>query len=255
MKLSRFFSLEEMTRSDTAIRENIPNEPSESEIQSLRALCIAVLDPLREALGMSIRVNSGYRSPALNARIGGAAKKSQHMEGKAADIQAPGMSVVEVFKTIIRMQLPFDQVIYEAKDRTTKWVHVSHDPARGRREIRVAEFGADGKPTGYPVFTVEAALALAEPALRSRAPVEHEYVELGDEPEDADGMPGATKTRHPARKRTSRSPAIRTGRPRRKATKAARSKAPGRKKVRKTSKSTPKKKRSAKAGRSKTRRR
>src|SRR5262245_48763736 len=147
MQLSKFFSLAEMTRSDTAQREGIPNEPDEAVTNALRALCTAVLDPLRESTQVALSVTSGYRSPALNTRIGGAAN-SQHVEGKAADIQSGGMSVLDLFKAVIRLGLPFDQVIYEAKNKTTKWVHVSHSmPARG--QILVAEFGDDGKARAY----------------------------------------------------------------------------------------------------------
>ena len=112
MNLSRFFTLEEMTFSNTARAEGIPNQPGAVEIESLRALCGAVLDPLREALGRPVKVNSGYRGPALNRRLKGVAK-SQHLTGQAADIQSPGMAVVELFKLVIKLKLPFDQVIFE----------------------------------------------------------------------------------------------------------------------------------------------
>lgn len=181
MELSRFFTLKELTRSDRAEQEGIPNDPDPETIEHLRALCVSLLDPLREAIGMPIRVNSGYRGPELNARIGGA-KSSQHLEGKAADIQAPGMSVLDLFKTIIRMNLPFDQVIYEAKSRTVKWVHVSHDPARDRRQIRVAEFDANGRVLGYPTISADDALALSEARTRGAMPEVWGYSELPDEP-------------------------------------------------------------------------
>jgi zinc D-Ala-D-Ala carboxypeptidase len=213
MDLSSFFSLAEMTRSETARRENIPNQPAETEVQNLRALCAAVLDPLRTALEVPIKVNSGYRSPELNRRIGGAAK-SQHVEGKAADIQVPGMGVLELFKAIIRQGLPFDQIIYEAASPTSKWVHVSHDPARDRRQIMVALFGSKGRPTGYPVLTREAALAFTD-ATRSLPSDEQDYVELGDDPgtdppAEEPERPG--EPRRPARKakkRTSDKRAVR----------------------------------------------
>ena len=68
----------------------------------------------REAVGMSIKVNSGYRGPALNKRLKGATK-SQHLEGQAADIEAPGLAVLALFKKAIELRLPFDQIIYEVK--------------------------------------------------------------------------------------------------------------------------------------------
>ena len=101
MQLSRFFTLAELTHSDTATREGIANEPPAAQIDALRALCGAVLDPLREAVGRPVRITSGYRGPALNARIGGSAT-SQHSLCEAADLQVPGLDVLEVFKTVIR---------------------------------------------------------------------------------------------------------------------------------------------------------
>ncbi|HEU0204950.1 MAG TPA: D-Ala-D-Ala carboxypeptidase family metallohydrolase [Burkholderiaceae bacterium] len=185
MQLSNFFTLAEMTRSETAARENIANQPGDGEVAQLRALCGSVLDPLRAALGRPIKVNSGYRSPALNRRIGGAAN-SQHVEGKAVDIQSPGISVLELFKSVIRGGLPFDQLIYEAQSATAKWVHLSHNEGANRGEIRVAEFGPDGKPRRYPQITIEQALAMSEPATRgARGAEEFEYLEIGDEPEEA----------------------------------------------------------------------
>ena len=188
MQLSRFFTLAEMTRSDTATRLGIRNLPDEVALASLRALCAQVLDPLRDGTGAAINVNSGYRGPELNARIGGA-KKSQHMEGRAADIQSKGMSVLELFKAVIRLGLPFDQVIYEARNRTSKWVHVSHHPGRARGAILVADFGADGKVLRYRTITAQQALALTEATTRSAMPEELRYDEMADEPDSFELAP------------------------------------------------------------------
>lgn len=182
MTLSRFFTLAEMTHSDTAVREGIANRPGAAEADALRALCTAVLDPLREAVGRPIKVNSGYRGPALNQRIGGA-PNSQHARGQAADIQSPGTAVLELFKRVIQLGLPFDQLIYEARNASTKWVHVSHNPVANRGEIRVAEFAPNGRPTGYPRVTVEQALLMSESITRSaRGAAEPGHVETNDEP-------------------------------------------------------------------------
>jgi hypothetical protein len=185
MQLSNFFTLAEMTRSDTAARHGIANQPDEPALRNLKTLCAAVLDPLREAVQSSITISSGYRGPELNARIGGA-KKSQHMEGKAADIQSSRVSVLDLFKTVVRLRLPYDQVIFEAKNRNTKWVHVSHDPIRARGEILVATFSADGSSVRYRSVSVQEALDLADPipATRSGATPELAYEELPDEPDE-----------------------------------------------------------------------
>ena len=181
MELSRYFSLAEMTRSQTAERHGIANQPDASQVEHLRRLCQAVLDPLREAVGGPISVTSGYRGPALNARIGGS-PTSQHSLGQAADLQAAGMSVLELFKTVIRRGLPFDQLIYEARSATSKWVHVSHRAGANRGQIRVARFDASGRAVAYPPVGADEALAMAERVTRSTRGRAPGYEELPDEP-------------------------------------------------------------------------
>jgi len=180
MDIARHFTLDELKHSNTAKTEGINNEPGPSEVEALRALCAAVLDPLRDKLGKSIVVNCAYRSPMLNKRVGGVAN-SQHLAGQAADIQAPGVPVVDLFKLIVQQGLPFDQVIYEAKNATSKWVHVSHVDGANRGEIRVAKFGPDGRPQSYPLIAKEAALAMSEPLTRGSTPA-LTYEEGEDEP-------------------------------------------------------------------------
>jgi len=121
MKLSRHFTLEEFTRSHTAARRNLPNIPGPEAIQRMIALCENVLEPLREEVGVPIHVTSGYRSPEVNARIGGS-NRSQHPKGEASDIVIPGLTPLEVCKLIVRMRLPYDQLIFEFG----RWTHVSH---------------------------------------------------------------------------------------------------------------------------------
>jgi uncharacterized protein YcbK (DUF882 family) len=82
----KYFTLSELLKSDTATKNKLWNgAPKEAE-ENLRALVDEVLDPLREAYGRPIRVNSGYRCPLLNRLVGGS-PNSQHMRGEAADIQ------------------------------------------------------------------------------------------------------------------------------------------------------------------------
>jgi zinc D-Ala-D-Ala carboxypeptidase len=195
MNLSRHFTLAELSFSSTAAAKGIANEPDAAAVAALKALCTAVLDPVRDALGRPIKVNSGFRGPVLNKLVGGVAD-SQHVFGQAVDIQCPGIAVLELFKTIVRLGLPYDQVIYEAKDSNTKWVHVSHKAAGNRGEIRVAKFGADGKPTGYPFVTAEQALAMSEPLSRSRGAASPGHLEMADEPP----QPPRARTKAPAKK-------------------------------------------------------
>ena len=83
----KYFSISELTHSDTAVSLGIPNEPNATQVRNLEHLVCYVLDPLREAWGMPIKVASGYRCPELNDEVGGV-EDSYHMDGMAADITA-----------------------------------------------------------------------------------------------------------------------------------------------------------------------
>ena len=181
MNLSRHFTLAELTR--TSVVPPGGNEPPDAERANLEALCTTVLDPLRDAAGAAIKVSSGYRGPAVNARVGGASK-SQHLEGRAADIQPTSMSVLELFQTVVRLGLPFDQVIYENKSATSKWVHVSHAGANNRGEILLAHFSPGGKLERYERVTAEQALSMVSRTAERLGNLE--YDEMADEPSDED---------------------------------------------------------------------
>jgi zinc D-Ala-D-Ala carboxypeptidase len=132
MNLTKNFTLEEMYKSTTAIRLGIDNTPSDIAIKNLLLLCQKVLQPLRENIGESIKVSSGYRSPALNKKIGGS-KSSQHCLGQAADISC-GERTAELYN-YIKNNLIFDQIIWEfGTDKNPDWVHVSYSSTRNRKE-------------------------------------------------------------------------------------------------------------------------
>jgi len=119
MRLSQHFSLDEFTFSQTAARKGIDNSPSPEAIAMMIALCEEVLEPLRAKLGRPIIVTSGYRSPGLNAMIGGS-PNSQHCKGEAADVVVPGLSPLEVCRAIEQLGR-YDQLIHEFG----RWCHVS----------------------------------------------------------------------------------------------------------------------------------
>ncbi len=127
-----FFSIAELTRSDTAARRGIDNTPPAEVVAAMTALVDKVLDPLRRAWGRPITVNSGYRCPALNRAVGGS-KTSHHMRGMAADITV-GNNVDNrrLFQMILDLKLPFTQLIDECG---FAWVHVSYDPANVKRQV------------------------------------------------------------------------------------------------------------------------
>lgn len=155
--LCRSFTLEELTFSQTAARQGILNTPSSDQIAALAALCVNVLQPLRDAINLPIVVSSGFRCPALNRAVFGAAA-SQHMQGEAADIICPMTSTAALFKQVLELELPFDQLIYEGGIESV-WVHVSFDRLRRRGSVLRASFPAGGG-VSYVDLTREAALEL-----------------------------------------------------------------------------------------------
>jgi hypothetical protein len=127
MKLSENLSLAECTKSLTAKRLGINNEPDEWATENLRQTAVNVFQPVRDCLGVPIHVSSGYRSAELNKAIGGSVR-SQHVEGRALDLDADvfgGCTNSEIFECI-RENVEFDQLIWEFGDQDNPdWVHVS----------------------------------------------------------------------------------------------------------------------------------
>ena len=137
MKLSENFSLQELIKSQTALRKGINNKPASPDIVvNLQTLCEKVLQPVRDHFGKPVTVNSGYRCPKLNKAIG-SSSKSQHTKGLAADIEIPGVSNKELAE-YIESNLPFDQLIlefYNGVDPNSGWVHVSYvDDDKNRKQ-------------------------------------------------------------------------------------------------------------------------
>jgi zinc D-Ala-D-Ala carboxypeptidase len=127
MKLGKYFTLEELIKTNS----KLVNVPSKAETENLRLLVVNVLDPLREKYGKPITVNSGYRSPIVNARVGGA-KNSDHVKGMAADITAGSKEENKKLFEIIRDNFTFRQLINEYD---YKWVHVSFNKDDNKKQI------------------------------------------------------------------------------------------------------------------------
>jgi zinc D-Ala-D-Ala carboxypeptidase len=147
MKLSANFSLAELTKSETALRHDLDNTPSLREIDNLQALVDNVLQPIREHFGKSVRVNSGFRHPDVNAAVGGS-KTSDHCKGMAADIEIAGVPNAELAQWIAD-NLEFRQLILEFYTRgipDSGWVHVSYNPEDNKKQIMTAT-KIDGKTT------------------------------------------------------------------------------------------------------------
>ena len=110
MQLSRNFSLQELIKSDTAIRKGIDNNPNADQIEKLKALCENILQPVRDHFGR-VKVTSGYRSPELCSAIGSSVN-SQHAKAEAADFECIGVDNAELADWI-NQNLPYDQLICE----------------------------------------------------------------------------------------------------------------------------------------------
>ena len=134
MKLSEHFSLEEMTKSQTALRRNLPNQPSEAQTEALVLLCENVLEPVRSHFSIPFTPSSGYRSAELCVAIGSSVS-SQHAKGEAADFEVPSISNLELCTWIIN-NLDFDQLILECyTGGNTGWVHCSYKAEGNRRDV------------------------------------------------------------------------------------------------------------------------
>ena len=127
----KYFTIQELSHSDTAVARGIDNCPTAEAIHNLTKLVENVLDPLREKHGKPIRVSSGYRSAILNRSVNGATS-SQHRLGEAADITVGSKEENRKLFGIIRLELPFDQLIDE---RDFSWVHVSFREGRNRKQV------------------------------------------------------------------------------------------------------------------------
>ena len=129
MRLSKNFTLAELTKSEAALRKGLDNTPSLTVIDNLQALVDNVLQPVREHFKLAVKVNSGYRSPEINEAVGGS-KTSDHCKGMAADIEIPGVSNY-MLALWISQNLKYTQLIlefYTPGVPDSGWVHVSYDP-------------------------------------------------------------------------------------------------------------------------------
>lgn len=138
--MSKYFTLEEMTRSQTAVRLKIDNTPNETQKRDLLRL-MDYLDGIREAFGQPIRVTSGFRSWGANKAVGGV-KNSQHLAGQAADIVTSGAKTLRDLFELIRERGGFHQLIWEQTPKST-WIHVSIPPEGEFPKGEVLKF--DGK--------------------------------------------------------------------------------------------------------------
>jgi hypothetical protein len=153
MRLSAHFDLAEFTRSESAKRHGVSNEPTPEHLENIKVLCEKVLEPIRMKFG-PINISSGYRSKTLNHFIGGAVK-SDHSVGCAADIDQDGTGSEYTNNDVfhyIKNNLKFKQLIAEFPvNGKLGWVHVSYDSNNLKNEILIATGKTAGR-TNYVTY-------------------------------------------------------------------------------------------------------
>jgi zinc D-Ala-D-Ala carboxypeptidase len=145
MNLTKNFTLEEMTKSETALRYDIDNTPNEQEISAMKLLAEKVLQPVRDHFGKGVKVNSGFRNQDVNQKVGGS-RNSDHTRGQACDIEIPGVPNAELAEWI-KDNLQFNQLIlefYTPGVPDSGWVHVSYIPEDNKKQVLTAT-KKDGK--------------------------------------------------------------------------------------------------------------
>ena len=149
MKLSKNFTLSEITHSNTAKRLGIDNGPNKEHFQNIQVLINSLIQPMRSALG-PIRVSSGYRNPQLNSAIGGSSR-SQHCKGQALDLQfwkKGKMCNKEIYDWVIKSNIEFDQMINEFD---FAWIHISYNEDNNRKQI--LEAYKENNKTKYKIIS------------------------------------------------------------------------------------------------------
>jgi len=136
MKLTENFSLNELTKSQTAERKGIDNTPSAEHQENLKSLCEMILQPIRDHFVQVVSVSSGYRSPELCVAIG-SSTQSQHAKGQASDFEIFGVSNKELADWI-NENLDYDQLILEywkgEDEPNSGWVHCSYTNGSNRKQ-------------------------------------------------------------------------------------------------------------------------
>ncbi len=131
--IMKYFSIKELTKSETATRLKIDNTPTAEVIDNLTALVDNVLDPLRELYGKPIHISSGYRCPRLNKAVGGVAN-SQHLTGQAADINQGSHEENRRLFIYLEEYCTFDQLLWE---NGGAWIHVSfRKDGKNRQQVK-----------------------------------------------------------------------------------------------------------------------
>jgi zinc D-Ala-D-Ala carboxypeptidase len=140
MRISKNFTLQELTRSNVGVRLGIKNEPTTDGIHKLTMMVNSLLQPIRDKIG-PIRITSAYRSDEINVAIGGS-PNSQHCRYEAIDCQyvyKSKMDNIKIYNTLVELDLDFDQCILEfGEPSNPAWIHLSWKVCDNRRQVLVA---------------------------------------------------------------------------------------------------------------------
>ena len=154
MQLTKNFNLKEFIKSETATRKRIDNTPNAEHAENLKYVCEKILEPVRKHFKKPIRINSGYRGPALNKAVGGSSK-SQHCNGEAVDFEIDGLPNPELAKWVTD-NCEFDQCILEFYDSkegpNSGWVHASIKRDGNNRKQKMTAVTENGKTVYKPGF-------------------------------------------------------------------------------------------------------
>ena len=154
-KLSKHVSLKEGVYSTTAKRLGLENNPTSEHLVNMETICREIFEPLREAAGGPIKINSFYRGKELNTAIGGS-KSSQHCKGQAMDIDDTYSCTTnaDMYKHI-KQNLSFDQIIWEfGDDENPDWVHVSYVSEEANRHQCLKAYRSQGsRKTKYSILS------------------------------------------------------------------------------------------------------
>lgn len=153
IKITEHISLNELLKSQTAMRRRIDNTPDDRILQNLMDAAINLWQPVRDILGVPMIVSSGYRSPTLNRAVGGSVT-SAHSHGLAIDFSAPKFgntrTIAKKLATELKARgIKFDQLILEFPDGASSWIHLGYKSPNGKQRGQLLTAVKRGGRTVY----------------------------------------------------------------------------------------------------------
>ncbi len=153
MYVTENITLKELTKSESATRFGISNEPTEEALSNLQKLATHILQPVRDHFGKPLIITSGYRSPELCLKIG-STTTSQHTKGQASDFEIGGIANKDL-SDWIHQNLDYDQLILEfwkPEEPNSGWVHCSYKGQGLNRKQYLRAFTENGKTKYEPMI-------------------------------------------------------------------------------------------------------